>query len=68
MSGLYGVKHGRLLQVELDWAKCGTEANYRGHLRRGEKPCESCLQAERRRNRDKYSPQMRARRWQETRT
>jgi hypothetical protein len=69
MSGkLYGIQHGRLLQVELDWAKCGTTANYRGHLRRGEKACEACRQANLRRNRDRYSTQVRAQRWQEKRS
>ena len=34
----------------LDWAKCGTPANYQAHLRRGEKPCEACRKAQ---NRDR---------------
>jgi hypothetical protein len=37
---------------------CGTPAAYRRHKRHGERPCESCAQAERRRNQDR----MRARR------
>lgn len=48
MSDLYGAKHGRLIVAELDWAKCGTESNYRAHLRRGETPCEACRLASRR--------------------
>lgn len=45
----YGAKWGRFVQVELDWAKCGTAANYQAHLRRGQKPCRACRQAERER-------------------
>ena len=29
----------------IDWAKCGTEANYRRHYRLGEKPCRACIRA-----------------------
>lgn len=59
MAGkLYGIQHGRLLQAELDWAKCGSEANYRGHLRRGERPCASCREAMNRVRRERYNPQL----------
>ena len=34
-----------------DVQPCGTPAAYRRHLRYGEKPCESCKQAEARRDR-----------------
>lgn len=26
----------------LDWARCGSEANYMAHVRRGQKPCDAC--------------------------
>lgn len=42
---LYGVKHGRFLTTELDWAKCGRMSNYYAHLRRGQKPCTPCQEA-----------------------
>lgn len=45
----------------LDFALCGTSGNYRAHLRRGEKPCRSCRQAESRRQKDK--PSQRPSRW-----
>jgi len=54
MSGLYGAKHGRVLKAPIDWAKCGTVANYRGHLRRGEKPCHACREANRRHSLERY--------------
>lgn len=45
-----------------DVKPCGTTAAYRRHLRRDGKPvrCESCLQAERRRNADSYRDMRRA--------
>jgi hypothetical protein len=43
---LYGAKHGRFPAPPLDWAACGKPANYRAHLRRGEKPCGPCRKAE----------------------
>lgn len=49
---LYGAKHNRFITTELDFAKCGTPANYRAHLRRGEKACQACLRAEARRTQD----------------
>lgn len=39
----------------LDWVRCGTAAQYRAHLRRGEIPDESCRRAERRRVQDRYA-------------
>ena len=45
---VYGPSTGRYLTTEIDWAACGTEKNYRHHLRRGEKPCEACAAANRR--------------------
>lgn len=29
----------------IDWAKCGTEANYIAHRRLGETPCDACRKA-----------------------
>jgi hypothetical protein len=60
MSGPWGAKHGRFLEVPLDWAKCGSEANYAGHLRRGEKPCAACKKAMNRARRERYSPEAQA--------
>lgn len=45
MGIIYGVRVGRLLTTPLDWAACGTSANYRAHLRRGEKACDACKAA-----------------------
>lgn len=42
---LYGIKHNRFPEPPLDWAKCGTPANYRAHLRRGQDPCAECKRA-----------------------
>ena len=42
---LYGRTHNRFVRVPLDWAACGTSANYRAHLKRGETPCEPCRKA-----------------------
>lgn len=39
-----------------DVKPCGTPAAARRHLRRGEPPCESCRQAEARRQQDRYDP------------
>jgi hypothetical protein len=52
---LYGAKHGRLLHSEIDWAACGTEKNYRAHLRRGQKPCQACTNAQNRAHADRRS-------------
>jgi hypothetical protein len=60
VSGRWGAKYGRFLQVPLDWAKCGTEANYTGHLRRGQRPCTACTNAMARARRDRYDPQAEA--------
>lgn len=38
----------RLVTTPLDWAKCGTAANYRAHLRRGQTPCAACKAAQNR--------------------
>jgi hypothetical protein len=38
-----------------DLKPCGTIAAYRRHLRHGEPPCESCLEAQRRANADERS-------------
>lgn len=57
---LYGHKHGRYIRTELDFAKCGTASNYKAHLRRGQKPCRSCRQAENRRNQDRRPPRVQA--------
>lgn len=32
-------------RFSLDWANCGTEANYKAHYRRGEQPCDRCRRA-----------------------
>jgi hypothetical protein len=49
---LYGAKHGRFARSPLDWAKCGTDANYRAHHRRGEKACAACSAAHARKRAD----------------
>jgi len=36
----------KMIQKPLDTSRCGTSANAKGHRRRGEKPCPSCLKAE----------------------
>lgn len=54
-EGLYESNGCGRVRSTFDFAKCGTPANYRAHLRRGEKPCRSCRQAESRRQRDRRS-------------
>jgi hypothetical protein len=51
---------------DLDVKPCGTPAAYRRHLRHGERPCESCRQAERRRQQDRYRAPIRQARYQQT--
>lgn len=44
----YGPRVERYIDNEkypLDWAKCGTEANFKAHIRRGQKPCVECEKA-----------------------
>jgi hypothetical protein len=49
----YGNKHGKIVTAPLDWAACGSPANYRAHLRRGEPACRACKKAEARDRRDR---------------
>jgi hypothetical protein len=44
---LYGTRHGRLSKSPIDLARCGTQANYQKHIRRGEEPCDACRTADR---------------------
>jgi hypothetical protein len=45
MTILYGARHGRLITAPLDWAACGTAANYAAHRRRGQDACTACKAA-----------------------
>jgi hypothetical protein len=47
IAGTHGLGNRRT-----DVKPCGTTAAYRRHVRHGEAPCESCLQAERRKYED----------------
>jgi hypothetical protein len=41
----YGRKTGIFVNAPLDWTRCGTPANYRAHLRRGQDACQACRKA-----------------------
>jgi hypothetical protein len=43
--GRYGRKYGIYVRTPLDWAKCGTPANYGAHRRRGQDACRACKKA-----------------------
>jgi hypothetical protein len=46
---LYGRKTGVFIDNEkypLDWAACGSRANFKAHIRRGQEPCRACRLAE----------------------
>ncbi len=46
----YGRKHGVYATTPLDWARCGTPANYHAHRRRGQDACRACKKAHSRYN------------------
>ena len=46
---VYGNHTGVLIDNDkypLDWAKCGSRANFKAHIRRGQQPCCKCRLAE----------------------
>lgn len=47
----------------LDWANCGTEANYMAHRRIGEQPCKKCTIAATRANAERRRKRRREGRW-----